>query len=112
MGGVLTWVAPLLMLCATVAVTYVVARRKTRKRILALPGAVEGFGRRTDRVTITFADGTTRESTWGEIESKVKEINGVSWWVEERNNIALAVVCALAGLAGTFLVYYLQMNQM
>lgn len=104
------WLAPVLMLCATVAAAHFAWRRKTKKKILALPGAVEGFGKRTDRVVITFADGTTRESTWGEIEAKVKEINGVSWWVEERNNIVLTVGCTVLGLAGTFLVYYLQLG--
>jgi hypothetical protein len=95
----------LLIVCVSIWLTL----RGKKKKILAMPEGAAGFGHRDEKVTITFADGTTRESTWGEIADKVKEINGVPWWIEKKYDIVIGSIFCAVGLVATFLVYFLQM---
>ena len=97
-------------LLAGIAVALVASRiasSMNRKPIQAIPDQA-GFGNREARVTIIFRDGTTRDTTWGEIEQKVKEINGERFWEKYRSDI-VNVICALLGVAATLLVYWLQL---
>lgn len=78
------------------------------KQISVVPEKRKGFGGRDEKVVIVFADGTSRESTWGEIEKKVREINGVSFWVEKRRDAILGALFCIVGVGATFAVYFLQ----
>jgi hypothetical protein len=62
-------IAILIIVCVSIWLTL----RGRKKKILAMPEGAAGFGHRDEKVTITFADGTIRESTWGEIAEKVRD---------------------------------------
>lgn len=97
-----------IVILAIVAISTWLTLRGRKKKILAMPENAAGFGHRDEKVMITFTDGTTRESTWGEIAEKVSEINGVPWWIEKKYDLLIGGAFCAIGLAGTFLVYFLQ----
>lgn len=97
-----------IVILAIVAVSTCLTLRGRKKKILAMPENAAGFGHRDEKVMITFADRTTRESTWGEIAEKVREINGEPWWIEKKYDFLIGGAFCAIGLAGTFLVYFLQ----
>jgi hypothetical protein len=90
------------------ALSLALAWRTTRKPISALPDTSRGFGRRDEVVTVVFADGSSKQTTLGEIEQKVKEINGQHFWVEKKWDLWISAVSTLIGLVSTAVVYFLQ----
>jgi len=91
---------------AVALIGYRIATWMNLKPIKAIPDHA-GFGNREERVTVILSDGTTRNTTWGEIERKVKEKNGKQFWEEYRSEL-LTVICTLLGIAVSVLLYWLQ----
>ena len=97
-----------LMLLVTAFLALRLSMRERKRPILAMPSAAKGFGARDEKVTITLGDGTEVETTFGEIEQKVREINGVSFWVEKKRDIYIAAATCLIGCGFTLGVFLYQ----
>ena len=101
-------ISVVLLLLVTAFLSLRLSTRERKRPILAMPSAAKGFGARDEKVTITLGDGTEVETTFGEIEHKVREINGVSFWVEKKRDIYIAAVTCLIGCGLTLVVFLYQ----
>jgi hypothetical protein len=100
------WVYGVVIVLVLIMSAWLVFRRG--KKISVMPEKRKGFGGRDEKVMIVFANGTSRESTWGEIEDKVREINGVSFWADKKRDVILGAAFCIIGVGATFAVYFLQ----
>jgi tetrahydromethanopterin S-methyltransferase subunit G len=93
---------------AVIVLSMVLARRTKKERVASLPDTSRGFGQRDEKCTVVLADGTNIDTTFGEIEKKVREINGEKFWVEKKWDVLIGAVYCVIGLIATAVVYYLE----
>ena len=98
------WAQNLIAL-AIIAAAFWVAQRGKKKKLKSMP---DNAGDRDAPVIVTFADGSTQESTWEEIEQKVENIKGEPWWIERKLNILLGSLIFLLGIAVELAIIYFQ----
>jgi tetrahydromethanopterin S-methyltransferase subunit G len=91
-----------------IVLSMVFARRTKKVKVAVLPDTSRGFGQRDEKCTVVLEDGSKIDTTFGEIEKKVREINGEQFWVEKKWDVLIGAVYCVIGLVATAVVYYLE----